>query len=143
MIPRTPRMPRLLRRVVKRLRHIHHQPSRPLDLDRIRDRFAEFLPPVGAAGEKATADLDVYIDTHVAEWRREQRVRHEAVLGELDLLVIDIELVHKQFLTLHEDRNVKLSDLEGAVSHAMDRVSDPDNPYLSPGPRKRHGGNRP
>jgi cytosine/adenosine deaminase-related metal-dependent hydrolase len=143
MIPRTPRMPRLLRRVVKSLRHINDQPSRPLDLNRIRDRFAEFLPPAGAAGEQATADLDVYIDTHVAEWRREQRVRHEAVLGELDLLVIDIEQVRKQFLTLHEDRNVKLSDLEGAVSHAMDRVSDPDNPYLSPGPRKRHGGNRP
>ncbi len=143
--PRPPRLPRIIRRVERRLRGIHHRPERRLDLSELRRELAVRVAALAPEqrGPAAVEVLDAYVDTYISDWLSGMRGRHSAVLNEIDLLEVHVSRAREMLLALHEDQSARLADLEGAVSHALERVTDPDAPSYEPVPRQRRGGGRP
>jgi hypothetical protein len=133
-----------LRRVRARLPRLRATPQPDLDVTTVRARLDEMLDRVTpATAWQAGRLLESFVDTHVADWLAGAKVHHETLATELDLLAVRVTEVRELYQVHHDDQTGVLDDLEGAVSHALERVSDPDAPYYEPEPRKqRRGGNR-
>ncbi|NUT99103.1 MAG: hypothetical protein HOY78_44580 [Saccharothrix sp.] len=127
-----------LRRVRTRLPQLRATPEPDLDVTAVRARLDEMLDGITpATAWQAGRLLESFVDTHVADWLAKARVHHETLATELDLLAVRVAEVRELYQVHHEDQTGVLDDLEGAVSHALERVSDPDAPYYEPEPRKQ------
>lgn len=104
---------------------------------------------LGMAGE-VTADqakdakliLHRLVDTHVGEWLAEAKAGHDEVATRLDLIAARLVEAEALYLAHHENQENVLHDLEGAVSHALDRVANPDVPLFDPEPRSKRRGRK-
>ncbi|WP_309111937.1 hypothetical protein [Saccharothrix sp.] len=133
-----------LRKVRARLPRLRGTPEPQLDLTAVRAELHGMLARVTpTTAWQAGPVLESYVDTHVADWLAKVKVHHETLATELDLLAARVAEVRELYQVHHDDQTGVLDDLEGAVSHALERVSDPDSPYFQPEPRNhRKGGNR-
>jgi hypothetical protein len=142
--PRPPSTPSRLREARESLQHLHSHPAPKLDVTQIRDKvmgmIATMAPDRRRAAEPA---LHAYVDTYLTDWLSEARTGHNKLLNEIDRIAGQVGEVRAMYLTLHEDQSAVLGDLERAVSHALERVSDPDSPYFEPVSRQQHRGGRP
>lgn len=139
---RTLRMPRDLRKVMAELVAVHAEPEPDLehDFDRliggVKDRVHAAVR-AGSSDEQITQVIDAYIDTFLSNWKGRMLRDHRRVLNRLDLLEVRVKPYLERSDALHSDDMSRLGDLDGAVSHALDRVSDPDTPFTDPLPRQR------
>ena len=88
----------------------------------------------------ARPDLDSYVDTYVAEWLARMKAHHDEVVAELDVLAGQVAGIEELYRTHLSDLDDMVGDLQRAVSHALERVSDPDAPYYEPVPRRQRKG---
>jgi hypothetical protein len=133
-----------LRRIRARLPGLRREAEPVLDLSDVRAALDSMLERVTAeTAGRAGPMLESYVDTHVAEWLSRGKADHQAVISELGLLATRVTEVRELYRVHHDDQDAVLADLEGAVSHAWQRVTEPDTPYYEPEPRsKRRGENR-
>ncbi|GAA0216777.1 hypothetical protein GCM10010492_13280 [Saccharothrix mutabilis subsp. mutabilis] len=133
-----------LRKVRARLPRLRGTPEPELDLTPVRARLDEMLARVTpATAWQAGRVLESYVDNHLTEWLAKVALHHETVATEVDLLAARVAEVRALYEVHHDHQSGVLDHLEGAVSHALERVSDPDSPYYQPEPRlRRRKGNR-
>jgi hypothetical protein len=91
----------------------------------------------GNTEEQITEAIDEYVDTFISNWRGRMLGRHRQVLNRLDVLEVRVKPYLDRSDALHADDMSRLDHLDGAVTHALDRVSDPDTPFMDPLPRQR------
>lgn len=139
---RIPRMPRDLRKVMAELQSVHTEPEPDLvhDLSQLLDALRERIHAAVRAGnteEQITQTIDAYVDTFISNWKGRMLSRHRQVLNRLDVLEVRVKPYLDRSDALHADDMSRLDHLDGAVSHALDRVADPDTPFMDPLPRQR------
>lgn len=133
-----------LRLIRFRLPRLGSKREPAIDLSTVRREIETLLDRVTAGSvEQAGLLLDHYVDSYVADWLGRANVHHRTVTAELDVLAVRVSEARELFQVHYDDQAGVLDDLEGAVSHALERVSDPDAPYYEPEPRnKRRGESR-
>jgi hypothetical protein len=124
------------------LQQVHDEPEPDLnhDLERLVDGIKQRLQAAVYAGtpdDKITEAIDQYIDSFISNWRGRMLSRHRHVLNRLDVLEVRVKPYLDRSDALHADDLSRLDHLDGAVSHALDRVADPDTPFMDPLPRQR------
>ncbi|XVV04490.1 hypothetical protein ACQPW3_03475 [Actinosynnema sp. CA-248983] len=132
-----------LRQVRARLSKLRRTPEPQLDLTAARAKLHEELARVTATTAwQAGRELESIVDNSVADWLAKVEVHHRSLTTELELLATRVTEVRELYQVHHEDQTKVLNDLEGAVSHALERVSDPDSPFFQPDPHRHGGGDR-
>ncbi|TCO52914.1 hypothetical protein [Actinocrispum wychmicini] len=130
-----------LRKVKARLPRLRGMKGPVLDEESVRAKLASKLAGVtGATAGQAGPHLESYVDNHVADWLDRMAVHHRTLLAELDALAVHLAGLKERYRIQVEDQKLRVDDLEGAVSHALKRVSDPDSPFHEPEPRSNHRG---
>lgn len=140
-----PLTPLALRGVVRRLRRIEARRDPALDLAKVRAQVrrlvAELTP--GYDPEAVQAEIESYIDTFIYDFLRPLERRHHSCLGQLDHLEAKVQAYLEEAGALNLDVYSQLTHLDGAVTHALDRVSDPDTPFNDHIPQQRPRKERP
>ncbi len=132
-----------LRRVKMRLPQLRGKSVPVINLKPLSKKLREMARQVGPSRtEAAEGILHGYVDTHVGEWLADAKARHDKVSAQLDLLATRVIEAETLYLAHHEDQENVLHDLEGAVSHALDRVASPDIPFHEPEPRSKRRGRK-
>lgn len=130
-----------LRQIRRRLPQLRGQSSPTLDLSEVRKKALELAAEVSQTNATAAEPvLAAYVDTHIADWLANVKARHDIVTAELDLLAVRVSEAKGFYQVRHDDQENVLDDLEGAVSHALERLSDPDSPFYEPEPRNKRRG---
>ena len=101
-------------------------------------KIEELGPDAGAA-----APLDAYIQAHKAKWAVEVKDQHNRLLIEIGKLEAETEALLESRRILCEDQRDVMDDLDAAVAHALERVTDPDSPYHEPVRRSERKGGKP
>ncbi|MGX7826062.1 hypothetical protein ACTG9Q_13305 [Actinokineospora sp. 24-640] len=99
------------------------------DEARLADTLKEV--PMGAL-RKSGLIMDAYLDTFVAKWLTDAKAHHDSVTVKLDLVAARVAAVVEVCRIRHDDQEDVLHDLEAAVSHALERLADPDTPFYEP-----------
>lgn len=133
-----------LRKVKMRLPRLRGKSVPVIDLKPLSKKVLGMASGV-TAGQAETARhiLYGYVDAHVGEWLADAKARHDEVATQLDLIAARVVEAEALYLAHHEDQENVLHDLEGAVSHALDRVASPDVPLHEPEPRSKRRGRKP
>lgn len=130
-----------LRQVRKHLPKLRGQAPPPPDLAAVRDRALDLANDVDPRNAAAAAPvLFGFVDDHIADWLINVKAHHDTVEAQLDLLAVQVTEVTAFYQVHHNDQRNKLDDLEAAVSHALERLSDPDAPFYDPEPRDKRRG---
>ncbi|MCG8915212.1 hypothetical protein L6E12_05335 [Actinokineospora sp. PR83] len=125
---------------------------------RVRDLGKRAAPAIAVAGltkdigRKAevfghgvdpAASIDAYVTAHKAEWALRVKAEHNELLAELGGVAAEAHALVAYRRVLCEDQRDLVDDLDVAVAHALERVTDPDAPYHEPIRRsERRGGKR-
>jgi len=132
-----------LRRVKMRLPRLRGKSVPVINLKPLSKKLLGMADDVSAAQTKAAEQiLHGYVDAHVGEWLADAKARHDKVTAQLDMIAARVVEAEALYLTHHEDQENVLHDLEGAVSHALDRVASPDIPFHEPEPRSKRRGRK-
>lgn len=135
---RTPRPPSALRGYEKAFLRLSRKKAPELDLSNVRKEVDAMIGKVAATTAAAAKPaLDSYVDTYVAEWLARMKAHHDEVVAELDVLGGQVAGIEELYRTHLSDLDDIVGDLQRAVSHALERVSDPDTPYYEPIPRRQ------
>lgn len=130
-----------VRRVIRRLEAIagRHEQRREirLDIDAARAELESIVKRMAPdrVDEDLLVALERFVDSFVSDFRREAYERYSADLNELDLLETKLRPYLDWADEVNAEERSKLTHMDGAVSHALDRVVDPDTPYRDPIPR--------
>jgi hypothetical protein len=90
-----------------------------------------------------TASISAYVRAHKAEWALQIKAKHNEVLAEIGGLAAEVHALVEYRRILCEDQRDVMDDLDAAVAHALERLTDPDAPYHEPIRRsERRGGKR-
>ncbi|MEU0878654.1 hypothetical protein ABZ345_08665 [Lentzea sp. NPDC005914] len=132
-----------LRKVKLQLPRLRGKSVPVIDLKALSRKLLGMANEVTAAQASAAEPiLYGYVDTHVGEWLADARAHHDKVATQLDLIATRVVEAEALYLAHHEDQENVLHDLEGAVSHALDRVASPDVPFFDPEPRSKRRGRK-
>ncbi|MDQ7803292.1 hypothetical protein Q5425_06095 [Amycolatopsis sp. A133] len=139
---RKPRSERIPRAITRRLRDLHKRP-----LPEIPDAqlLADVGRKVGSLGQDGDARpyLNAYIQAHKAKWLLQLTASHNELVDEIRALAAEAEALVEYRRILCQDQRDIMDDLDAAVSHALERVTDPDAPYHEPiRLSERRGGKR-
>ncbi|RDI24506.1 hypothetical protein [Lentzea flaviverrucosa] len=130
-----------LKQVRKHLPKLRGQSSPEIDMADVRTRALELADDVNDRNAVAAQPvLFGYVDAHIADWLANMKTHHDTVQAELDLLSVRVTEVKAFYQIHHDDQQNVLDDLEAAVSHALERLSDPDAPFYNPEPRNKRRG---
>jgi hypothetical protein len=128
-------MGRDVRYVDKKLRELAKSHTEEvLDINQFRyevQRWIERIDPQ-RINDALYQDIDKLVDSYISEFLRRNRDRHHAELGELGALKRKIMpyLGHADVLLV--DQKNRIGYLDGAVTHAMDRLTDGESPLVDP-----------
>lgn len=129
-----------LRQVERKLRVLRKIRKHKIDLVGVRKRLKAMRKAVDRSPGGATDQLNSYVDAHREDWVAKAKREHDGVLEDLHLLEVRVDEVRTGYeIRLKHHRDV-VGYLRAAVTHAWDRISDPDSPYYDPRVRRRHGG---
>jgi len=94
-------------------------------------------------GVVPAASVNAYVRAHKAEWALQIKATHNDLLTEIGSLAAEAHALVEYRRILCEDQRDVMDDLDAAVAHALERVTDPDSPYHEPIRRsERRGGKR-
>ncbi|MGV9364467.1 hypothetical protein [Amycolatopsis sp. NPDC003731] len=128
---RKPRPDRIPRALTRRLRDLHKRA-----LPEIADaQLLEYVDrTVGSLGDSDAprALIDGYVQAHKAKWTLQLKASHNELLGEIEELAADARALVEHRRILCQDQRDIMDDLDAAVAHALERVTDPDAPYHEP-----------
>ncbi|MGI5247118.1 hypothetical protein [Dactylosporangium sp. CA-139066] len=123
-----------VRLVIRRLQRLPAGQDNVIDSERVgrelRDLIAGMAPE--HIDEEIYAAIDQYVDSYVSQFRREMYERYNSDLIELDLLETRLRPYLEWADEVNSDERSRVEHMNGAVTHALDRVSDPDQPYRDP-----------
>jgi hypothetical protein len=139
---RKPRSERIPRSIEQRLRDVQKQAAPDVTVARLTKDIHQKVKSL-QEGADAAASIDAYIQAHKTEWALRIKSRHNDLLTEIESLAGEAHalVVYRQILC--EDQRDVMDDLDVAVAHALERVTDPDAPYHEPIRRsERRGGKR-
>ncbi|MET8996653.1 hypothetical protein [Amycolatopsis sp. NPDC004169] len=139
---RKSRSERLPRALTRRLRDLHRRP-----LPEVSDTqlLADVGRKVGSLGQDGNgrAYLNAYIEAHKAKWLLQLTANHNEFVAEIEALAAEVHALVEYRRILCEDQRDIMDDLDAAVAHALERVTDPDAPYHEPVRlSERRGGKR-
>jgi hypothetical protein len=131
-----PMTPLVLRGVIKRLRQVESMPEPALNFDQLRPAIRAIVEKM--APETADGLVIAAVDAHIAScihefWRAAQQ-HHNLTIAQLDELMVQMRSYLREVDGLNEDVYSQFTHINGAVTHALDRVSDPDTPFYDPIP---------
>jgi hypothetical protein len=130
-----------LRKVKTHLPRLRSRPEPKIDVEGVQTKLKEMHARVTAETVRASGPvLDAYVDTHVADWLALMKTHHNTVTAELDKLAVEVAELTELYRIHLEDQEDVLNDLDGAVTHALERLSEPDSPFYEPGTRNERKG---
>lgn len=130
---RTPRRPRRLRRIDRRLGKLTPRPDMRLD---VLWRDLETLLPQVWHRPDALAVLDAHIDKHLLAWLERYHAWYQHRHGMLRSLAIETAGLKTNYQLQLDDARARLQDLEEAVAAIKEWMADTDGAARS---RKRFG----
>ncbi|MEV6343258.1 hypothetical protein [Actinoplanes sp. NPDC051851] len=115
------------------------------DLKRIREGLVQLIGDwVPDEGDAAISrSVEEYITSSIARLKADMHVRHDEFLNRYDKLEAEVQPYVDRAATLRDDRYQDLRAMTGAVSHALDRLSDPETPIYDPRDTDEPGEPRP
>jgi hypothetical protein len=125
--------PESLKQVERKLRGLRKSRAHKINLFGVRRR----LKTMNKADDLPAADQ--WVDTHREDWIAKAKSSHDGVLEDLNLLEIRVDEIQAGYEVELEHHRDVVSYLRAAVTHAWDRISDPESPYYDPRVRRRHG----
>lgn len=131
-----PMTPLVLRGVIKRLRSVESLPEPTLNFDQLRPairRIVEEMAPSNTDG-MVIAAVDAHIASCIHEFWRAAQQHHNLTIAQLDELMVQMHSYLREVDGLNDDVYSQFTHLNGAVTHALDRISDPDTPFYDPIP---------
>ncbi|GAA3039869.1 hypothetical protein [Actinokineospora globicatena] len=138
------RVPRSLEQRVRDLE------KRALPDMEVADLTKDIDTKVVAIKDMATQGRDVdpipsitdYVRAHTAEWELRTKSKHNEYLAEIGGVEAEAKALVEYRRIRWEDQRDLLDDLDAAVSHALERVTNPDTPYHEPIRRSERTGGR-
>jgi hypothetical protein len=134
-VTRSVSMRRDMRYVERALRELTKpQDDDVLDIAKVRyelERLIGAIPPDRMDASLYEA-IDEFVDSHVAEFLRRMRERHDDQLGRLDRLRIKVVPYALQAKALIHNEVSVLRYLDAAVTNALDWVANPETPLRDP-----------
>lgn len=130
------------RSIEKRMRDLRKRMAPEPSTAGLSQDIGRKLKTLGKKTDPA-ASIDAYVLAHKAEWLLQVKAWHNELLDEIGSLTAEARalVAHRRVLCEHE-RDV-MDDVDAAVAHALERVTDPDSPYHEPIRRsERKGGKR-
>lgn len=136
---RPERVPEPIERRLRNLREPASPDAAVAELARdVGQKIEELGRDAGAA-----APLNAYIQAHKAKWVSEAKDQHNKLLIEIGKLEAETEALLESRRIRCEDQRDVMDDLDAAVAHALERVTDPDSPYREPVRRSERRGGKP
>lgn len=137
--PRTERIPRS---VQQRVRDLEKRSAPAIAVTELKKDIGKKI--VSLKGKTApSASVNDYVMAHKAQWALQIKARHNELLADIAGLAAEAHALVKERQILCEDQRDVVDDLDIAVAHALERVTDPDAPYHEPIRRsERRGGKR-
>ncbi|WET76203.1 hypothetical protein P3102_18875 [Amycolatopsis sp. QT-25] len=139
---RKSRIERLPRSIEKRLRDLQKREAPDIATAQLKKDIDRRLAALGEGADPA-ASIKNYVSAHKAEWTLKVKDEHNRRLTEIGGLATEAHALVEYRRILCEDQRDVLDDLDSAVAHALERVTDPDAPYHEPIRRsERRGGKK-
>ncbi|WP_117213942.1 hypothetical protein [Allorhizocola rhizosphaerae] len=136
--------PLVLRGVVKRLRKLEAQRPPVLRFESMRPeihRLVERLAP-SHSDREVIAAVDAFIAGRIQEFWADATRDHNLTTAQLNELATQVRAYVQEVERLNEDVRSRFVDMNGAVIHALDRVTNPDTPFFDPIPPHTTEGQR-
>ncbi|RSN46032.1 hypothetical protein DMC64_14920 [Amycolatopsis sp. WAC 04197] len=139
---RKSRVERLPRSIEKRLRYLRKREAPEIVTAQLAEDIDRKVAAVGE-GADPTTSIENYVMAHKAQWALKIKDEHNRLLTEIGGLAAEADALVEYRRILCEDQRDVLDDLDAAVAHALERVTDPDAPYHEPIRRsERRGGKK-
>jgi hypothetical protein len=128
---RKPRSERIPRSIEQRLRDVQKRPTPDVAVAKLTKDIGQKVEAL-REGTDAAASIKTYILAHQTEWALRIRSQYNELLTEIDSLAGEAHALVVYRRILCENQRDVLDDLDVAVAHALERVTDPDAPYHEP-----------
>ena len=139
-----PMTPLVLRGVVKRLRKVENEPEPVLSLDQLRSEVRGIVERMAVSYSDGLilAEVNSFLAAKIHEFWRDAQRHHNHTMADLNLLTAQVNAYIAEMHRLNDDVDSRFGHINGAVTHALDRISDPDTPYFDPIPPQAPEGQR-
>jgi hypothetical protein len=136
------RSERIPRSIEQRLRRLRERATPDIAVEGLTTDIGQKVKSLEQGIDPRTS-LNAYVMAHKAEWTLRIKARHNELLAEIGDLAVEAHALVEYRRILCEDQRDVIDDLDIAVSHALERVTDPDAPYHEPiRMSERRGGKR-
>ncbi|GLW91196.1 hypothetical protein [Actinokineospora globicatena] len=139
---------RVPRPLEHRVRELGKRVLPDIAVDKLRAKIATNVNNIKAKAATSpevdpAPSIIAYILAHKAEWVLRAKSEHNEYLTEIGGVEAEAKALVEYCRIRWEDQRDLLDDLDAAVAHALERVTDPDTPYHEPIRRsERTGGTR-
>jgi hypothetical protein len=126
--------------IEQRKRDLRKRAAPDIAVAGLRKDIDRKVKSLGREAEPAPS-INAYVQAHKAEWELQIKARHNELLADIGGLAAEVHGLVEYRRILCEDQRDVMDDLDVAVAHALERVTDPDAPYHEPIRRsERRGG---
>lgn len=136
------RWERIPRSIKRQVRDLQERSAPAIAVAGLTKDIGQKVDSLGKGSDPA-ASIGAYVLAHKAEWALQIKAKHNEVMAAIGGLAAEAHALVEYRRILCEDQRDVMDDLDAAVSHALERVTDPDAPYHEPIRRsERRGGKR-
>ncbi|RSM64705.1 hypothetical protein DMB66_18840 [Actinoplanes sp. ATCC 53533] len=128
-------MPRPLRHAMAELEQLSREPVEyTIDLTPIIDSLREHIGDQAPDPEdvRFRQAVDDYILHSIDEVKAGLHARHDGYMDRLDRLEVLVRPYLDRAVTMSRNTRSQLSDMDAAVTNALDQLSDPETPIYDP-----------